>query len=177
MFAQRWEAWKHAYHLTDFTDMLETALQDMKFAPGCPSVIFVDEAQDLSRLQLELLRQWGRHADHLVLAGDDDQTIYTFAGAAPEVLLEHKIPESFRHVLAQSYLVPHTVHALSQASIQKVAIREPKAYLPRDAGGEVRLLHKGSYKYPEPIVDDAERYIANGKTVMLLTSCSYMLEP
>jgi hypothetical protein len=41
----------------------------------------------------------------------------------------------------------------------------------------VRLFHKGHYKYPEPIVDDAERYVSAGLTVMVLATCSYMLEP
>src|SRR5262249_2995940 len=113
----------------------------------------------------------------LVTAGDDDQTIYTFAGAAPEDLLAHEIPQRFRHVLNQSYRVPRCVHTLSQAWIEQVAIREPKEYFPRDEDGELRLFHGGNYRYREPIVDEVERYVGNGKTVMLLATCSYMLEP
>ena len=67
----------------DFTDLLEVAVRDLKVAPGDPSVIFVDEAQDLSPLQLKLLRQWGKHAEYLMMAMDDDQTVYGFAGADP----------------------------------------------------------------------------------------------
>lgn len=171
------EEWKTANGFRDFTDLLEVAYRDLATAPGAPAVVFVDEAQDLSPLQLSLLRQWGRNADYLVMAGDDDQTISGFGGAAPEVLLDHEIPERFRHVLAQSYRVPAAVHTLSQKWIERVAIREPKEYRPRPADGEVRLLHRGNYKQPEGILDDADRYLANGKTVMILVTCSYMLEP
>jgi superfamily I DNA/RNA helicase len=176
-FAKAWSDWKRRARLSDFTDLLEDALQDLKIAPGFPSVIVVDEAQDLSRLQLALLRQWGRHADYLLMAGDDDQTVYGFAGAAPEVLLEHQLTGSFETVLKQSYRVPRAVQQLSEAWIRQVALRQPKQYLPRDAEGEVRVLHRGHYKYPEPVWGLAERYVANGKTVMFLATCGYMLNP
>ena len=140
-------------------------------------MIFVDEAQDLSPLQLALLRKWGARAEYLVTAADDDQTIYGFAGAAPEVLLEKQIPQHHRTVLRQSYRVPRVVHAVSKAWIETVALREPKEYFPRDEEGELRRFHKGHYQYPEPVVDDAERYIARGKTVMFLGTCSYLIEP
>lgn len=176
-FSELWTAWKRDEGLVDFTDLLELGLKHLETAPGHPAVIFVDEGQDLSHLQLQLVRQWGQNAEYLVIAGDDDQTIYGFAGAAPEVLLEHSIPERFRHVLKQSYRVPRVVHGLSQAWIERVAVREPKEYLPRDADGELRLLRRGTYKYPEPVIDDAEKYVAAGKTVMILTTCGFMLEP
>jgi hypothetical protein len=113
----------------------------------------------------------------LVTAADDDQTIYGFAGAAPEVLLEKQIPQHHRTVLKQSYRVPAVVHAVSKAWIETVALREPKEYFPRDEQGELRRFHKGHYQYPEPVVDDAERYVAKGKTVMFLATCSYLIEP
>ena len=176
-FSTSWEEWKREAALSDFTDLLERALRDFHIAPGDPRVIFVDEGQDLSPLQLALVRQWGRHTDHLLLAADDDQAILTFAGADPDALLQKSGREYFRHVLSQSYRVPRTVHRLSQLWIAGLTKREPKEYLPRDAEGEVRLLHRGNHKSPEAILNDAERYLAQGKSVMFLTTCSYMLEP
>jgi superfamily I DNA/RNA helicase len=52
-------------------------------APGKPAVIIADEAQDLNPMQLTLIRKWSKQAEYLVLAGDDDQTIYSWAGASP----------------------------------------------------------------------------------------------
>jgi superfamily I DNA/RNA helicase len=176
-FATAWDTWKRANGLMDFTDLLETALRDFRIAPGDPSIVFVDEAQDLSLLQLALVRQWGHHADQLLLAGDDDQAVLTFAGSDPEALLRRDGPEFFRHVLSQSYRVPRVIHALSQAWIEKLTQREPKKYTPRDHDGEIRLFHKGDYKCPAAVVDDAERYLAQDKRVMFLSTCSYMLEP
>jgi DNA helicase-2/ATP-dependent DNA helicase PcrA len=176
-FGNAWEEWKRERGLVDFTDLLERGLRDFKIAPGNPRVIFVDEAQDLSKLQLALVRQWGRHADHVVLAGDDDQAVLTFAGSDPEALLDRTEQEFFRHVLSQSYRVPRRIHLLSQVWIQRLTIREPKEYRPRDHVGEIRFFHRGSYKTPAIVADDAERYLAEGKSVMYLATCSYMLEP
>jgi DNA helicase II / ATP-dependent DNA helicase PcrA len=176
-FATAWDGWKGANGLLDFTELLEVGVREFKIAPGNPRVIFVDEAQDLSRLQLALVRQWGRHADHVVLAGDDDQAVLTFAGSDPEALLDRSDPDFFRHVLSQSYRVPRRIHALSQMWIEKLTVREPKEYKPRDYEGELRFFHKGGYKTPDAAVDDAEPYLANGKSVMYLATCAYMLEP
>jgi DNA helicase-2/ATP-dependent DNA helicase PcrA len=128
-FADVWSEWKRCAHLSDFTDLLEDALRGLKIAPGAPSVIVVDEAQDLSRLQLALLRQWGRNAEYLLMAGDDDQTVYGFAGAAPEVLLEHQLAGFFETVLKQSYRVPRVIQQLSNVWIKQVAARQPKGPL------------------------------------------------
>jgi DNA helicase II / ATP-dependent DNA helicase PcrA len=176
-FAMAWEGWKKAHGLMDFTDLLEVAMRDFKIAPGNPQVLIADEAQDLTRLQLALVRQWGRHAGHLLLAGDDDQAVLTFAGSDPEALLESDGPAFTRRVLSQSYRVPRVVHRLSQMWIDKLTAREPKEYKPRDEDGHMRLLRRGDYRDPAAIVDDAEHYLAQGKSVMFLTTCAYMLEP
>jgi superfamily I DNA/RNA helicase len=175
-FEAVWNHWKQRHGLMDFTDLIEVCLRDFKIAPGRPDVVIADEGQDLTRLQLALLRQWGRNAGHLLLAGDDDQAILVFAGAEPEALTETS-GEFFRKVLSQSYRVPRWPHRLAGAWISQLSWREPKPYDPRDEDGEVRLFHEGSYRYPEPIVRDAERYLAASKTVMFLATCSYMLVP
>jgi DNA helicase-2/ATP-dependent DNA helicase PcrA len=47
----------------------------------------VDEYQDVSPLQHELLRLWLGDRDDLCVVGDVSQTIYSFAGARPDYLL------------------------------------------------------------------------------------------
>jgi len=175
-FSNAWTRWKQATNRIDFTDMIEMALTEVLVPPGSPDVIVVDEAQDFTRLQLSVVKQWSGHAQYTLLAGDDDQTIFTFAGASPEVLYETG-DEYDSIVLSQSYRVPRAIHAVSQEWISKVTRRVRKEYSPRDADGEVRLLHKGNYKAAIPIIDDAERYLACGKSVMFLASCSFMLVP
>ena len=80
-----------------------------------------------------------------------------------------------RKVLSQSFRVPRAVHAYTEKWVSQIRHREPKEYKPRNFEGEVRLLEDGSYKNPDAIIRDAEKYIEQGKTVMFLASCSYML--
>lgn len=172
-----WRQWKARHGLVDFTDLLEIALRDIRVAPGEPSVLIADEAQDFSRLQLSLIRQWGRHTEYMLVAGDDQQCIYTFTGATPDAFLNPPVPEYQKRVLRQSYRVPRAVHALATQWGDTLTIREPKEYLPRDADGEVRTLAAGHWRDPEPVLNDANQYLGQGKTVMFLASCSYMLDP
>jgi ATP-dependent DNA helicase UvrD/PcrA len=175
-FAAAWTESKRAHGFMDYSNLLEAGLHDFERAPGNPKVIVVDEVQDLSRLQLAVVRQWARHAEQLIMAGDDDQAILTFAGADPEALREPGY-EYARHELSQSNRIPRAIHAFTEPWIQQLSRREPKTYRPRDAEGEVRQCFRGNYRCPDGIVNDAERYLEEGKTIMFLASCSYMIQP
>lgn len=75
-FAAVWEGWRTSHGYVDFTGMIEAALESGDPAPGRPSVGLFDEAQDFTPLELALVRSWGSRMERVLLAGDDDQTIY-----------------------------------------------------------------------------------------------------
>lgn len=176
-FHRKWEDFKRETGTIDFTDMIELALRDTEAAPGEPLIGFFDEVQDFAPLELALVRKWAKRMDMVLLAGDDDQAIYGFKGAIPDAFLDPPVPENQKRVLKQSYRVPRAIQALAQAWIEKVSRREPKEYSPRDLEGEVRRIQAGNWRHPEAMIEDAQRYLEAGKTVMFLTTCAYMLEP
>ncbi len=177
-FARRWTEYKRDNGLMDFTDLIDTCHRDVYTAPRSPSVIFADEAQDLNRMQLALIRRWGERAEYFIVAGDDDQTIYTFTGADPEAILHPDIPEDHKIILKQSYRVPRAVHTLAEKTIRQVKLRQEKVYLPRPEDGHVSKLAAGGLNATEyGILTTAEEHLAKGQTVMFLASCSYMLRP
>jgi integrase len=178
-FDRLWSAYKRDNGLLDFTDLIETVLHDVAMAPKNPAVIFADEAQDLNRMQLSLVRKWGERASYFIVAGDDDQTIYSFTGATPEAFLKPEIPEDHKIILKQSYRDPRAVHRFAEALIRKVTLRQAKEYLPRpDDGALERLSKVDTYHRTEyEILKAAIRHIERGQTVMFLVSCSYMLHP
>lgn len=49
--------------------------------------VLVDEFQDISPLQYELVRILAAPDNHIFVVGDDDQSIYGFRGAVPEIML------------------------------------------------------------------------------------------
>ncbi len=177
-FEQRWTEYKRENGLLDFTDLIETALRDIAIAPRNPSVIFADEAQDLNRMQLTLVRKWGERAQYFIVSGDDDQTIFSFAGATPEAFLDPDVPQDHKIILKRSYRVPRAVHGLAENLIRRVTRRQAKEYVPRDADGAVVRLSWGTYKSAEyDILTSAEKHLTAGKSVMFLASCAYMLRP
>lgn len=190
-FARDWRTWKESNNLMDFTDLLEIAWRDCNHAPGNPAVGFVDEAQDCSRLQMALIEKWSRPMTTMILSGDDDQVLYSWCGASADAMLNLAIAEDHKRFLTQSYRVPAAVHDLASRWVRAIKRRQPKHYLPRRevlstengelclgavVPGELRHVN-GTFKYPEPVLHDARQYLDQGKTVMFLASCSYMLEP
>jgi len=170
-FANAYETFKTANNLIDFTDMIEIAVND-KIAPAARYGLF-DEAQDFSPLQLKLIRQWGERMDQYWLAGDDDQCIFSFAGATPEAFINPPLPDSQKVILDQSYRVPQVIQSYADSYIKQIRVREPKEYRPREAAGIIRRsrYELGSYE----LMDEVIETISEGKTVMLLAATSRLL--
>ncbi len=175
-FASVWSAWKEVRGFLDFTDLIDVCRRDVECAPGNPQIGILDEAQDTSKLQMALLRSWARHMQYLMVTGDADQSIFEWAGANPRDFFETPVPPERRKILAESHRVPRAVHAVACAWRQRMTQREEGEYYPRDAEGEVRHI-PASFRAPERMVEAIRPYVDEGKTVMILTSCSYMLQP
>lgn len=116
--------------LLDYTDMLEEFVR--AGLPGNLDVLIVDEAQDLSTLQWAVVEQLAKGCRSVVVAGDDDQAIYPWAGADVEHLIS--MPGAVR-VLGQSYRVPRAVQAVAERLIAQVHHRRPKEWAARDDEG------------------------------------------
>lgn len=87
-FARRYARQKASWNLADYTDLLEFWLE--KIETGIYQSpfrhILVDEVQDLSPLQLAIIRVLvGVHGRTLFAIGDPNQSIYAFRGAVSNV--------------------------------------------------------------------------------------------
>lgn len=95
---RRYEQQKKEQKLFDYDDMLCYALAVLKRFPQILNAFVrrirylnVDEAQDTSRLQHEIIRMLvdaGGESISLFMVGDEDQSIYGFRGAWPQALLQ-----------------------------------------------------------------------------------------
>lgn len=183
-FAEAWNAWKEKTGRLDFTDLIERALEEIARPPTDPRIIFLDEAQDLSKLEFDLARKWAQSCEQIVVVGDPDQCLYQWRGTDPDAMLSGEHASEI--VLAQSWRVPEAVHDYAVGWIEQVEDRPPVDYKPRladpddpDAGfapGEVRR-GTSTWRDPEGIVRRAIADAERGETVMILASCGYMLEP
>lgn len=175
-FATKWRDFKDQSGLLDFTDLIETAVRDALPVPHRARVLFLDEVQDFSPLELRLARQWGAQCERYYMAGDDDQCLYAFKGCSPSAFLSPTLPASHVMLLSQSYRVPRAVHARAASWIEQIAVRQPKHYRPRDAEGALTKI-EATYRNVDPLYHLIERVVAEGKTIAIIASCSYMVDP
>lgn len=127
--------YKKATGKIDYTDMLEQWIE--RGTCGAPHLI-VDEAQDLSLLQWRVVEKLSSHAQETHIAGDDDQCIHEWNGAAPQLFIQ--LPAESYSVLPQSYRVPKQVHTLATTVVGQIVDRLPKEYKSRDEEGKVERV-------------------------------------
>lgn len=103
--------------------------------------------------------------------------LYRFKGATPDAFLNPIIPDDQVIILDQSYRVPRKVHALACELSANIATRKEKLYKPRDFEGVVEQMEDVTYQYVLPLADRLDSWVKAGKTVAVLASCGYMLDP
>ena len=79
LLSEELKKYKKEKGLKDFTDLLEEFID--KESHNKFEVLFIDEAQDLSLLQWDMVRKIWSRANKTYIAGDDDQAIFKWAGA------------------------------------------------------------------------------------------------
>lgn len=108
---QAYAAYKRENDFLDFEDMISVCLEILKTHPDfCARMaaqfdyVQVDEGQDLSREQYEVIRLIAPHKNLLIVA-DDDQSIYRFRGAEPSCIFDFvkQYPDCTRYNLTQNY--------------------------------------------------------------------------
>lgn len=148
-----WEAYKQEKGILDYNDMLIKAYEGLKSGEidprnlprhkYSPKVLIVDEFQDLSPLQFEIFRLLANYMDLVIIAGDDDQTIFSYQGADPRLM--NYVP-GIEVVLKKSHRLPMVVFAKALKVIRKARNRRKKRVAPKDPNegvGEYR--HKLFY--------------------------------
>ena len=136
--ARSYQNFKEANALMDFTDLLELFVREAdKLIPEFDLCV-LDEAQDLSNLQWDIAHQLDKRSKKMYCAGDDDQAIYTWAGANVDQFIS--LPGGVE-VLDQSYRVPSLIHKLAEGIATQIRNRFPKVYKPREKSGEIIRLH------------------------------------
>lgn len=127
------QIFKSTRKLLDFTDLLSLSA-DQATWPRLDTLL-VDEGQDLSALQWQCVAAQAASADHVVIAGDDDQAIYRWAGADLDTFTSLGGKPK---VLKQSYRVPRQAQRLASSIINRVSgPRFKKVWQPRDAEGQL----------------------------------------
>lgn len=81
--------------------------------------ILIDEFQDVNQLQYDIVRMLAEREKNLFVVGDDDQSIYRFRGAKPEIMLNmpKDYPDAEIVNLSYNYRCPKDVVEMASAII------------------------------------------------------------
>jgi len=175
-FYTLWNDYKRNMGYMDFTDLIEYSISDYEYAPGKPEILFVDEAQDLNPLQVKLVRHWGKSLRRFILVGDDDQCIYSWAGADPDILIKDDLPIDHYISLRDSHRLPAKIHAFAESLTDRLSRRFQKDFLPNPKRGEGEIISleytAKSFSY---LTEQINRQLEAGKTVMVLCAYAHLL--
>jgi DNA helicase-2/ATP-dependent DNA helicase PcrA len=128
-----WRSWKGNHDLVGFADMLERVRQ-RTLLPNVDYLV-IDEFQDITTLQYDVYAEWRPHMKRVLIAGDDDQVVYAWQGADPDLLLEEKVDEDV--VLPNSYRLPSRILNVVNQEVSHIDKRQEKDLEPRKEGGTV----------------------------------------
>jgi superfamily I DNA/RNA helicase len=137
-----YENFKSVRGKIDFTDMIEEFVK--RDEPLDIDALFVDEAQDLSTLQWNMISVLRRTPRIQIFTGDDDQAIMGFQGADVHAF-QNCTPN--KEVLTQSYRVPQEPYGIAQDIVRRIEGRAPKVWYPTKHSGSVRW-HNSIYDVP-----------------------------
>lgn len=132
-FSKTLKAYKQERGLIDFTDMLQNFTQDGDDIGV--EVAIIDEAQDLTALQWQVVDIAFSKAKRIYIAGDDDQAIYEWSGADINHFL--KLGEDEQEILPYSYRLPKMIFNEATALTKRISKRYKKKLQPRADLGQV----------------------------------------
>ena len=134
-FNELYKQFKEEKNKYDFTDQLEVFL-DRKIKLGV-DYLFVDEAQDLSPLQWDIIDLISQEVKQVYIAGDDKQSIYKFSGGDPKSLIDK---EGDRIILDTSYRLPQPVLQYAEKICQQISEKQPYEVHSEQSEGAVHKI-------------------------------------
>jgi len=160
-------------NLIDFDDMLVYCYELLKERPDILQAwqrkyryILVDEFQDINQLQYDIIRLLAAPENNLFVVGDDDQSIYRFRGAKPEIMLhfEKDYPEACRVILDTNFRSTPEIVCGAEKVIAYNKTRFNKVIRAKQDAGFSILTHHfpGQKEEIECIIDKIQTYAGRG---------------
>lgn len=152
---EKFKTVKKESKVLDFDDMQTLVLQGLQNSEGlvkyCNSLytnFYIDEFQDISTIQYEILKYfWRGDTKQTFVIGDDDQSIYSWRGGDVSIFAK-RIQEDFGFVfknLSVNYRCGSNIVNFTRSSILKNKLRFEKDIMAdSDRGGVVRVLQLNS---------------------------------
>lgn len=187
---KRYEELLRANNAADFDDLILLTYQLWRRNPDILKqyqtryqYIHVDEFQDTNKAQYELVRllaggtpETPGHQNVCAVA-DDDQSIYSWRGANPKVLIqfEQDFPNTQVVLLEQNYRSTQVILDAAQGVVQQNRLRKDKKLWTEKSGGEKITLHEAYNEEEEAsfVVNEIRRLVGRGEARLRDTAVMY----
>ena len=168
-----YEAKMRRANLIDFDDMMvmsyELFIQRKDILQAWQKkyqYILIDEFQDINKVQYEIVKMLAAPENNLFIVGDDDQSIYRFRGARPEIMLgfEKDYPGAKRIILNVNYRCCRPIVEAADRLIRCNKVRFPKDIDMKKQTGKPVVTKRWETPQDETlgIVKEIQDYIAGG---------------
>lgn len=137
--------------LIDFDDMLVLCYELFRGREDILQIwqkrfryILIDEFQDINKIQYDIIRMLTSPESNLFIVGDDDQSIYRFRGAKPEIMLNFPLdyPDCRKVILDKNYRSTSNILTASNRLIQYNQNRYQKTNVSvKGNGNEIAIWH------------------------------------
>lgn len=169
--------------VVDFEDCQEILYDALKVNPNLSEFLasrydffYIDEFQDTSQIQYEILKHYMKKAKKIVIVGDDDQGIYDWRGSDINIMLE-RFPSEYKPTkfnLSTNFRCPDKILNPVIPCINRNTFRFKKDIKAFKTGGDFKVnitkdILTGGVKMYKSIVED----IAQGNSVAVLVRDNY----
>lgn len=136
-------------NLIDFDDMLVLCYELFMERADILAVwqkkfqyILIDEFQDINKIQYDIIKLLALPENNLFIVGDDDQSVYRFRGAKPEIMLNFNkdYPEGKRVLLDVNYRSTEKIVESASRLVKNNTKRFPKNIRAQNLGGQEIII-------------------------------------
>lgn len=184
---EEYQSWLKESGKFDFDDLLTECLRLLQSDQAFLSVwqaqfryILVDEFQDISPMQYEIIRLLAAPENNLFIVGDDDQSIYGFRGADPDSMKRFltDFPEAERILLDVNFRCHAEIVRAAGKVIAENENRIAKEIRPRHECGEGLYICRAESeeKLREAVVSALKEERKNGNLADCAMICRTNLE-
>lgn len=138
-------------------------------------VLLIDEFQDLAPLEYRLYKQWrdSGSIERIYIAGDPNQSIYSFRGGTPLYFEETAADDT--NTLKQSYRCPSEIAKIARMILKSHNKTDARGFDGKDDGGVVNWpTLRTKHDLRDAVVTTADGYDEE-PAVMFLTRTNYQL--
>ncbi|MFM8944879.1 MAG: DNA helicase PcrA [Actinomycetota bacterium] len=165
-----YEERKQAAGALDFDDLIGRTVRLFREHPDALAMwqsrfryLMVDEYQDTSRAQYQLVNQLAAGHRNLCVVGDADQGVYSWRGATIQNLLdfERDYPDATVFLMEQNYRSTSAILGIANALIAHNRARKPKSLWTETDGGELAVRYRAQDEHEEAafVAEEAARLV------------------